>query len=227
VGRRISFLVLAVLALAAPASAQGYSAKTPRRHFITVSYDWLYTQPLHFANHPLSDLAGSDVSTAQFEMYDYQTRDGATRIDVVEFGRRQNGASVSLYPLGLSTGAALTLRGSIEQLPRIQIVFDGPAPIGRYELTDGRVFSAGIGVTVADRSAGWGLGSHAFVAAGIGRITSGLGDGRRFFAEGGGGLGVGPFGVELGVKFAWNSLSEPLDHTFLTVPVTLRGTLTF
>ena len=80
---------------------------------------------------------------------------------------------------------------------------------------------------VADRSPGWGLGSHAFVVGGIGRITSDLGDGSRCFAEGGGGLDVGPFGVELGVKFAWNSLSEPVEHHFLTIPITLRGTLTF
>jgi hypothetical protein len=227
VGRRISFLVLAALAAAAPVSAQDYSPARPRKHFITIGVDWLYTQPLHFDDHPLSDLAGTDVATAQFEEHDYETRDGATRIDVIEFSRRQQGASVSLYPLGLSTGAALTLRGSIEQLPRVQIAFDGPAPISQYVLTDGRAFNAGIGVTVADRSPGWGLGSHAFVVAGIGRITSGLGDGRRFFAEGGGGLGVGPFGVELGVKFAWNTLSEPVEHKFLTVPITLRGTLTF
>jgi hypothetical protein len=47
------------------------------------------------------------------------------------------------------------------------------------------------------------------------------------FAEGGGGLGSGPIGVELVVKFAWNTLFSPLDHRFLTVPVTVRGTLTF
>ena len=47
------------------------------------------------------------------------------------------------------------------------------------------------------------------------------------FAEGGGGLSSGPFGVELSVKFAWNHLTDPVDHHFITVPVTLRGTLTF
>ncbi|MGH9373649.1 MAG: hypothetical protein ACRD15_19185 [Vicinamibacterales bacterium] len=227
VGCRTCFLALIMICLASSASAQTYAADKPRRHFITISSDWLYTHPLHFAEHPLADLVGAEVSRAQLEQYEYQTRDGGTLIDVVEFGRRQRGAAVSLYPLGMSSGPALTLRGSYEHLPRIQIAFDGPAPVGRYELTDGRTYDAAIGVTMADRSPGWGLGSHAFVVGGVGRIRSGLGDGRRYFAEGGGGLGVGPFGVELAVKFAWNKLAEPVDHQFLTIPVTLRGTLTF
>ena len=83
------------------------------------------------------------------------------------------------------------------------------------------------GFFVADRSAGWGLGSHAYVLGGIGRITSDLGDGGRYIAEGGGGLSVGPFGADLSVKFAWNRLDNPVEHRFLTVPITLRGTLTF
>ena len=57
--------------------------------------------------------------------------------------------------------------------------------------------------------------------------TSDLGDGGRYFAEGGGGLTAGPLGVELSVKFAWNRLDLPVEHRFLTVPVALRGTLTF
>jgi hypothetical protein len=218
---------VALLCLASGASAQSYSTDKPRRHFVTISTAWLYTQPLHFAEHPLSDLTGRDVTSSQFEDFEYRTRDGATLIDVLEFSRRQRGASLSIYPLGMRTGPALMLRGSVEQLPRIRIAFDGPSLVAGYELTDGRALDGALGVIVADRSAGWGLGSHAFVVGGIGRITSDLGDGRRLFAEGGGGLGMGPFGVELGVKFAWNRLSEPVEHRFLTIPVTLRGTLTF
>jgi hypothetical protein len=227
VGSRTCFLALLILAQASTAWAQTYPSKKARRHFITISSDWLYTLPLHFAEHPLADLVGKEVASTQFEQFEYETRDGTTQIDVVEFGRRQRGGAVSLYPLGMSSGPTLMLRGSYEQLPRIEIAFDGPSPVGHYELTDGRAVDGAVGIVVADRSPGWGLGSHAFIAAGIGRITSELGDGRRFFAEGGGGLGVGPFGVELGVKFAWNKLSDPVDHQFMTVPITLRGTLTF
>jgi hypothetical protein len=227
VGPRTCFLALAMLIIASSASAQTYVIKKPRRHFITISSDWLYTQPLHFAEHPLADLTGRDVISVQFEAYEYRTRDDATLIDVIEFGRRQRGLGIAVYPFGVSSGPTLVLRGSFEQLPRIQIALTGPSPVARYQLTDGRAFDAALGVTVADRSGGWGLGSHAFVVGGLGRVTSGLGDGRRLFAEGGGGLDVGPFGIELGVKFAWNKLSDPVQHQFLTVPITLRGTLTF
>lgn len=216
-------------ALLAPAlgHAQTYSPPKPRRQFVTVSYDWLYTYPLHFADHPLGDLLGTEVASTQFESYEYRTRDGATLIDVLEFKRRSNGAGVTVYPLGLSAGATLGVRGSFEDLPVIRVVFDGPAPFGSYTLTGARAYDIGAGIFVADRSAGWGLGSHAFVMGGIGRIRSDLGDGSRYFAEGGGGLSSGPFGVQLSVKFAWNRLEEPVEHQFMTVPVTVRGTLSF
>ena len=209
------------------ASAQTYEVQKPRKHFVSFSYDWIYTEPLHFAEHPLSDLLGRQVGAVQRQAYEYQTRDEATLIDVIEFSRRQIGLGASIFPLGMSTGPTLMLRGNIVPLPRIQVEFQGPAPFPRYALLDGRAFDGAIGLMMADRSAGWGLGSHAFVAGGIGKLTSDIGNGSRVFAEGGGGLNVGPIGVELGVKFAWNRLSEPVEHFFLTVPITLRGTLTF
>ena len=134
----------------------------------------------------------------------------------------------SLFPFGMNTGPALMLRGSYQPLPRIELEFTGPAPFSHYLLTDAHALDLGVGVIVADRSPGWGLGSHAFLAGGIGKVsTEQLGDGGRYFAEGGGGLSVGPFGVELGVKFAWNMLDQPVAHKFLTIPISLRGTLTF
>jgi hypothetical protein len=227
VSSRTPFLALVLVCLAATAFAQTGRPAEPRRHFVTVSYDSQYTQPLHFAEHPLADLLGVEVSTVHFEEYDYRTRDERTLIDVLEFSRRSHGASVTVYPLGMARGATLMVRGTIEPLPVIRLAFDGPAPFPGYELTSGRSRDAAAGIIVADRAAGWGLGSHAFVAGGLGRITSSVGGGRRYFAEAGGGVGAGPFGVELGVKFAWNRLNEPVTHRFLTVPITLRGTLTF
>lgn len=223
----ISVCAVAVVVSTAPASAQTYSAQKPRRQFITVSVDRLYTQPLHFAEHPLQDLVGADVAVAQFEAYDYRTRDGAILIDVLEFTRRGRGAGITLYPFGLSVGPALALRASVEDLPDIRIAFSGPGAPPRYELTSARAYDVSAALFVADRSAGWGLGSHAFVGGGVGRIRSESRDGDRYFAEGGGGFNSGPIGVELAVKFAWNHLTEPVDHRFLTVPITLRGTLTF
>lgn len=220
-------VLVAMLCGTGASSAQTYRGQKPKRQFITVSYDWLYTQPLHFSNHPLEDLAGREVKDVFFQEYDYQTRDGQTLIDVLEFKRRGNGAGVTLYPFGMSIGTTLMLRGSVEQLPVIRIRFDGPALVSNYALTGGHAYDAAAGIYVADRSPGWGIGSHAFVAGGVGRIRSDLGGGSRYFAEGGGGVTSGPIGVELSVKFAWNRLSEPVEHKFMTVPVSIRATLSF
>ncbi len=218
---------LLVLGMSVPAAAQDYVEKKPRRQFVTLSLDWLNTEPLHFASHPLEDLVGRDVAAAQGKEYDYHTRDEQIRIDVVEFRQRNRAASVAIYPFGLSDGTTLGIRGSIEELPVVRINFDGVDAPPNYELTGGRAYDVGAGLYVADRSSGWGLGSQAFILGGIGRIKTDQGDGRRVFAEGGGGLSVGPFGVQLAVKFAWDTLNEPIEHRFLTIPITLRGTLSF
>jgi hypothetical protein len=207
--------------------AQTYGETKPRRQFVTITLDWLNTQPLHFLEHPLQDLVGTEVAAAQFKPYDYETRDGLTHIDVLEFSRRGRGAGITVYPLGISTGTTLGIRGSVESLPNIRVTFDGPGPLDSYTFSDAHAYDVGAGFFVADRSAGWGLGSRAFVIAGGGRIRSNIGDGTRVFAEGGGGISSGPFGVELSVKFAWNRLDEPVVHRFLTIPIALRGTLSF
>lgn len=228
-GHRLGIIValVAFAAGAVPAGAQTYSTKKPRRQFVTVSYDWLYTQPLHFAEHPLADLVGTPVSPAQFEDYDYRTSDGAILIDVLEFTRRTKGAGITLYPFGASVGATLALRASFEDLPEIRIAFAGEGAPAPYALTGARAYDVAAYIDVADHSPGWGLGSHAFLGGGVGRIRSDLSDGDRYFAEGGGGLSSGPLGVELSVKVAWNRLDKPVDHRFLTIPVTVRGTVSF
>jgi hypothetical protein len=218
---------LVVLLLATPAAAQTYDVQKPRRQFVTVSLDWLRTEPLHFASHPLEDLVGREVASAQRETYDYRTRDEQIQIDVVEFRRRNSAVSVAVYPLGLSSGATLGIRGSIEQMPSIRIAFAGEGSPAPYAFTGARAYDIGAGIYIADRSAGWGLGSMAFVIAGLGRIDADDHEGSRMFAEGGGGLSVGPFGVQLGVKFAWNKVETPVEHRFLTIPITLRGTVSF
>jgi hypothetical protein len=225
-----SILLLATLLLApaaSPAAAQSYDVQQPRRQFVTVSLDWLNTEPLHFASEPLEDLVGREVASAQFEAYDYRTRDELILIDVLEFRKRNRAVSVAIYPFGLSVGTTIGVRGSIEELPTIRIAFTGEGAPPDYALTGARAYDLGAGLYVADRSSGWGLGSQAFVLGGLGRIRADGREGTRVFAEGGGGLSVGPFGVQLAVKFAWNRLREPVEHRFLTIPITLRGTLSF
>jgi hypothetical protein len=220
-------LIAWFVVLPAIAAGQTYSEPRPRRQFVSVSYDWMHTEPLHFAEHPLEDLLGREVASAQMQDYDYETRDGLTHVLVNEFRSKGNGVGVTVYPFGLSTGATLGVRGSIAQLPEINITFEGPAPVSNYLLTRAKAYDVGAGLVVADRSAGWGLGSQAFVIGGLGRIRSDLGEGSRYFAEGGGGLTSGPIGVQISVKFAWNRLDDPVEHRFLTVPITLRATVSF
>jgi hypothetical protein len=221
------FALVLLLVWALPVAAQDYAVQKPRRQFVTISIDWLNTEPLHFASHPLEDLVGREVADAQGAAHDYQTRDEQIRIDVREFRKRNRAMSVAIYPFGLSAGAAFGIRGSIEELPTIRVSFEGNEAPAEYAFTGARAYDVGAGLYVADRSPGWGLGSQAFVIAGIGRIRTEGPEGSRMFAEGGGGLSVGPFGVQLAVKFAWNKLEEPVEHRFLTVPITLRGTLSF
>lgn len=225
---RLVATILSLLAFAVPAAAQNYAVQKPRRQFITVSLDWLHTEPLHFASHPLEDLVGREVAAAQGEAYEYRTRDEQVTIDVLEFRKRNRGVSVAIYPFGLSSGTTLGLRGSIEEMPVIRIDFEGAGAPPDYAFMGGRAYDVGAGLYVADRSPGWGLGSLAFVIGGVGRIKADDGrEGTRMFAEGGGGLSVGPFGAQLSVKFAWNKLTDPVEHRFLTIPLTLRGTVSF
>lgn len=215
-----------VLMSSQAAAQQMYEAPKARRQFVTFSYDWTYAFPLHFDKYPLEDLVGAEVDETD-PPYDYRTEDGTTLIDVLEYARRGNGVGVTIYPLGMSTGATLGVRGSIQNLPKVRVRFDGPGALDSYELTDAIAYDVGAGVFVADRSPGWGIGSYALLLGGVGRVTSELGGGGRYFAEGGGGVQSGPFGFELSVKFGWNHLSEPLDHHFLAVPINMRATVSF
>jgi hypothetical protein len=222
----VTAVIVAAMLWPGAVEAQPYPGGQARRQWISVSYDWLYTLPLHFGEHPLADLVGAEVGQADAP-YDYRTRDGSTLIDVLEFTRRGHGAGVTVYPLGMSAGPTLGVRGSIETLPDIRIVFDGPGPLDSYTLTHALAYDVGAGVYMADRAAGWGLGSYAFILGGVGRIRSDLGDGSRYFAEGGGGVQSGPVGFEISAKFGWNRLTEPVEHRFFTVPITMRATVSF
>lgn len=221
-------IALIILAIAAPAAAQNYSVRKPGRQFVTVSIDWMHTEPLHFASHPLADLVGREVASIPLQNFEYRTRDEAIEIDVIEFKKRNRGFSAAVYPFGLSIGTTLGLRASVETLPVIRIGFAGAGAPAPYALTGAKAYDFGVGIFVADRSVGFGLGAQAFVLGGIGRINAdGAREGSRTFAEGGGGLMVGPVGVQLAAKFAWNKLDDPVEHRFLTIPVTLRGTVSF
>ena len=201
--------------------------RQPRRQFVTFSVDGMRNLPLHFRKYPLEQLVGRDLSQSREGAFDYHSDDGHTQVDVIRYRTRNSGFGVTVYPFGAGNGTSLAIRASTEQLPVTEFVAYGPATVSRYRLSDGRALDVGVGVVVTDRSAGWGLGSHTFVLAGAGRLSGERGGGRRLFAEGGGGINVGPFGMQLAVKIGYNRLSDPIEHSFFTMPVTLRGTLSF
>jgi hypothetical protein len=220
-------LVAALSASEARAQPQTYQAPKARRHFISITFDKQFIQPYSFGNHPLEDLLGQPVDEVHLENFQYRTRDGKTTVNVLEYGKRATAIGATVYPFGSSSGGTLAVRGSIETLPDIRVAFTGPAPSPTYELTNGRATDFSIGIDMSDRSPGWGLGAHAFIMGGIGRIQTDERDGNRYFGEGGGGLTSGPFGVDISVKFTVNRFTTPVPHRIYMVPVSIRGTLTF
>ena len=224
-GTALLFLSLADVA------GQTYRQFKPkaRKHWFAVSATWLNSMPLHLKDAPLEQLVGRELGTSQRKDWDYESRGdgGLTTVDVLEYRGRARRAAVRGCPFGIGTGGARLVKGSYEPLPVFRVAISGPSNVNSYNMTDGKAWDAGVGVIVADRAPGWGLGSHAYVVGGVGRVDTNLGNGTRVFGEGGGGLSIGPIGVELGVKFAYNKLKEPIEHGFYTVPVTLRATFGF
>ena len=212
--------------LAAPASQPSHTAKA-RRHFISIDYGWQQIQPFGFASHPLADLLGQAVEEAYLQPYQFSTHDQQTLISVLQYDHRGEAVGATIYPLGSSSGATLALRASVERLPTIRLAFTGPAPLATYELTGGRAVDGAIGVDVSDRAPGWGLGSHAFALAGIGVVRTDQMDGRRYSAEGGGGVTSGPLGVDISFKYVVTRFQTPVAHSLQQIPITIRATVSF
>jgi hypothetical protein len=214
--------------VAAPApAAQAYHAKKARRHFVSITYERQFVQPYAFAKHPLQELLGQPVSEVHLQAFQYQTRDEQTKAYVREYGKRASGIGLTVYPLGASEGATLAVRGSIETVPDIRVDFEGPAPAPGFMLTGGRATDVGAGLEMSDRAPGWGIGAHAFLIGGVGRITTDQMDGSRYFGEGGGGVMFGPLGVDIAFKYTVNRFDQPVSHSVHMIPISVRGTLTF
>jgi hypothetical protein len=214
--------------LAAPApQARPYQAPKPRRHFVAIYAERQFVQASGFDKHPLEDLLGQEVNEVHLQSYQYRTKDDQTLITVNDFGRRATGVGLTVYPLGSSRGPTLAVRGSVESIPDVRVSFSGPAPSPTYELTGGRALDLGAGIDMSDRSAGWGLGTHAYVIGGAGRAITDQMNGRRYFVEGGGGVMFGPFGFDVAFKYVANVFTKPVDHSVRMLPISLRATLSF
>ena len=217
----------AALTAADPAQPPAYGQARARRHFISVSYERQFVQPYAFGKHPLAELLGQPVDEVHLETFQYRSRDQRTLVNVLEYGKRGTAVGATVYPFGSSVGATLAIRGSIDALPDIRVGFTGPAPSPTYVLTNGRATDVGAGIDMSDRAPGWGLGAHAFVLGGIGRVHTDQMDGRRYFVEGGGGVTSGPLGVDISFKYSVNRFTTPLEHSVHMIPISVRGTLTF
>jgi len=212
---------------AAPQQSAPYRDAKARRHFISVSYERQYVQPHGFGKHPLAELLGQPVDEVHLETFQYRSRDQRTLVNVLEYGTRASAVGATIYPFGSSVGATLAIRGSIETLPDIRVAFSGPAPASEYVLTGGRATDVGVGIDMSDRAPGWGIGAHAFVLGGIGRVHTEQMDGRRYFVEGGGGVTSGPLGVDVAFKYSINRFTTPVVHSVHMIPISVRGTVTF
>jgi hypothetical protein len=219
--------LVAALTSPAPAQAPAYQAAKARKHFISVSFERQFVQPFGFAKHPLAELLGQPVDEVHLESFQYRTRDQLTTVNVLEYGKRATAIGATVYPFGSSVGATLAIRGSIDSVPPIRVAFNGPAPSPTYELTNGRAMDVGVGIDMSDRAPGWGLGAHAFVIGGIGRLDTDQLDGRRYWVEGGGGVTSGPVGVDVSFKYSINRFTTPVTHSVHMIPISVRGTLTF
>ena len=194
------------------AEAQPYVAAPARRQFITISYNWLYTLPLHFADHPLEDLLGTSVVETSIRRTTIGRATEYRSSACWNSSRPGQGVGVTVYPLGLRVGPTLGLRGYIENVPDIRVVFDGPGPLDSYTLTNALAYDVGAGLYVADRAPGWGLGAYAFIVGGWARSRATSATGNRYFGEGGAVSNQGRSGSRFPAKFAWNYLSEPVEH---------------
>jgi hypothetical protein len=219
--------VACAIAIPAAAQTQVYQPAKARKHFISITFDRVFVQPYSFAEHPLEELLGQPVREVHLQPHQYETEDGHTTVSVLEYGKRASGFGATVYPFGSSSGATLAIRGSVESMPDIRVAFNGPAPAPGYTLTGGRAMDVGIGLEMADRAPGWGMGGHAFLLGGIGRAQTDQMDGRRYFGEGGGGITIGPLGIDVAVKFVVNTFDAPVSHSIHMVPISVRGSLTF
>ena len=150
--QRVLVVTCAVVFAPGLASAQPYTDAKPRRQFVTVSIDWLHTQPLHFLEHPLEDLVGTEVAAVAVRGLRLRDPRRLTLIDVLEFsrrgrGRRHHGLSLRHQRRGDAGESAAASRAArhphrLRRARRARQL---------YVLTDARAYDVGAGLFVADR----------------------------------------------------------------------------
>ena len=212
-----------------PGNVQAQAAEPvqPRRQWVTFTLDWAYSHPLHFKERPLEQLARVELGETRQAAPDFRSGDGLTTVDILELERPIHGWSVAAYPFGARNGPSLMVRYAYETLPVTRFEIRNPAGSELYLLRDGSARDFSVGVIISDRQRGWGLGAHSFFLGGLGKLSGERGSGDRYLGEAGAGINVGPIGFQFAIKLAYNKLEDPRAHSFYTVPISLRGTLSF
>jgi hypothetical protein len=217
----------ALTLLLIPHTAFSQSAPQPRRQFVTFTLDGLNASVIEFRKYPLEQLAGERLEF-DFNRGFYANADESISVRGIRIHSRARGYGLMLYPLGVANGTTLALHARYETLPRIRFVMNRPGGQQNYLLEDGEARDLGLGFISCRRNPGWtGLGACAFLIAGTGWLEGSMGDGRRYFAEGGGRMMVGPLGAELFFRIARHTFANPQTHNFVTVPLGLRASLSF
>ncbi len=216
-----------VLMMPGTLRAQATDPIQPRKQWVTFTLDWAYSQPVHFKERPLEELAGVELGETRQAAPEYRSADGLTTVDVFELNRPIHGWSIAAYPFGAGNGPSLMVRYAYETLPVTRFEIRNPGGSELYLLRDGHAKDFSIGVMISDRQRGWGLGAHSYFVGGFGRLSGERGPGDRYLVEAGAGINVGPVGAQFAVKLAYNKLEDPRAHSFYTVPISLRGTLSF
>lgn len=201
----------------------------PRRQFITVFVNRMYTGPLNFEKHPLEELAGTGLEYVYQPVPEvYRSPDGLTTITHTRFRPKNSGGGLAVYPFGLGVqGTSLMLQADYETLPLIGFIINSPTGREDYEFANGRAYNLGLGAVSYSRSYNGNMGSRSYIIGGTGKIIENRGEGRSYFVGFGGGLSYKIIGGEFFVKVSRNYLNNPRPHSFYLIPIGFRISVTF
>ena len=187
-------------------------APKPRRHFVAISFDWHVHAAAALRRSSARRPARPPTWTsAQVETYEYRTRDEATLIDVARVPQAAAGRrALTVYPFGHERRRdARASAAASNRCRRSGSTFDRTGAVRRLR-ADRRAARYDVGAGIVHRRSLARLGPRAATrsssaASARSRATGAtaaatLRRGRR--------SDVGPFGVDLAVKFAWNRFTS-------------------
>ena len=225
---KILLLALTIFLTASIAYSQSTEQKDFNKQYVTFYYDLANVSPMKFKNFPLEQLAGTELMFDYENFSGYYSADRSIKINQIRFPKKHKGMGLMIYPLGLGNNTTLLLKGGHESLPNIKFKINSPNSVYDYALMDGHAYDLGFGAISDSGSQGFfGFGANAYIIIGTGWLDSSLGQGQRYFAVFGGGLGIKMLKVGFFAKLNRNQFNNPSPHYFYTIPTGLRTTISF